>query len=247
MEKTKASTNSSRSARGKKALGIGLLLALFTGLGVAVFGRKPKGPNFIPTPPPKPKEIPGNVPKPRTGSRPAEGFPLRRGMKGELVHRMQEGLQSRSPGILARYGADADFGGETEAALQKLGFPVVVDKASFERIVSASPAKSGGAKAAALSLINALSVKNFPAGISVLRSISGPAAFGELDRELRRLPGSPNAIGTIHYLLGANSPLSHSERQSLSGELLRIGLVQDRARGTWALPFSGGGRSANDF
>jgi len=244
MANKKQSGNSSRSARGKKILGVGLLMALLTGLGIAAYAKKPKRPS---TPPMPPKEKPKPAPLPAPVTRPVQGFPLRRGMKGGLVRQMQEGLLAISPGSLPRFGADGDFGGETESALVTLGFPKIVDKAIFDRITGTVARSTGGVQGAAKALMQAMSAKNYPAGISVLRSISNPAAFEALDRELRRLPGSPTALATARFLVGPNSPLTVTERREVAGELLRIGLVHDQRRGTWALPFSLSGHPIYDF
>lgn len=64
-------------------------------------------------------------------------FPLRRGDRGELVRRVQNNLIERfGPGILPKWGADGVFGKELEDALLSKGFPNVIDKVAFEKIVS---------------------------------------------------------------------------------------------------------------
>ena len=49
---------------------------------------------------------------------PISGFPLKKGSKGNAVKSLQQLLLKIDSKILPKYGADGDFGSETEAALK---------------------------------------------------------------------------------------------------------------------------------
>jgi hypothetical protein len=90
-------------------------------------------PFFIP--PAKTDFTPPN-PTPTSTAGQSADFPLVKGSKGAKVKQMQEALiMKNGKKILPRYGADGDFGKETSAALAKLGFPAIIDEATFNTIV----------------------------------------------------------------------------------------------------------------
>lgn len=69
-----------------------------------------------PTPTPTPKLTGGDsVIKVR-----AEGFPIKKGSRGAKVRELQGYILKKNPKALPKYGADGDFGNETEGAMQML-------------------------------------------------------------------------------------------------------------------------------
>jgi len=69
----------------------------------------------------KPTVLPtGQSPTPASSPTPQNDFPLKRGSKGKKVKELQELLLKFDKKILPRFGADSDFGSETEAALVKI-------------------------------------------------------------------------------------------------------------------------------
>lgn len=78
-------------------------------------------------------------PKPKSGSSSSSGgsrrndnFPLKKGSKGPRVARVQNALIAKfGSGILPKYGADSDWGGETETALRSVGWPTVITAKTF--------------------------------------------------------------------------------------------------------------------
>ncbi|NOT90516.1 peptidoglycan-binding domain-containing protein [Ferruginibacter sp.] len=106
---------------------------------------QPDLPAYIDTPTYKPVYKP--VSKPKTKPQPVynypgadtpvskDGFPLKRGSKGEKVKALQEVLIAKhGKQILPRYGADGDFGPEMSAALKKLKMPTAIDESTLQCI-----------------------------------------------------------------------------------------------------------------
>lgn len=95
------------------------------------------------TPKAKPKVINSpktQAPKPSANSSPpVVDFLLKKGSKGEPVKKLQEALIKKyGKQILPKFGADSDFGTETETALVSKGYPIKIDLATFNSIVSPS-------------------------------------------------------------------------------------------------------------
>lgn len=74
-------------------------------------------------------------------SNPDPVFPISFGSRGQYVADIQRALMILFPGSLPKYGADGDWGKETEAALKEHNFPTVIRKADYDRIMGAARAK----------------------------------------------------------------------------------------------------------
>jgi hypothetical protein len=62
-------------------------------------------------------------------------FPLQKGSTGKSVIDLQEALINYDKSLLPRFGADGDFGSETEAAVVKvLGKKIVSSRAEIDKI-----------------------------------------------------------------------------------------------------------------
>ena len=77
------------------------------------------------TPPPPPPPTPSGEPKPPTSPvinvrTKNDDFPLKKGSKGARVKELQGYILKKDPKALPRFGADGDFGNETEGAMQVL-------------------------------------------------------------------------------------------------------------------------------
>lgn len=79
---------------------------------------------------PTPKDILDVTPTPK----PTSNYPLRKGDKGSLVKGLQQLMLKLDSKILPKYGADGDFGSETEAAAQKLLGKKFVEKADIDKL-----------------------------------------------------------------------------------------------------------------
>ena len=65
-----------------------------------------------------------------------DNYPLRKGSRGRKVSALQQWLLKIDKKLLPKYGADGDFGGETEAAVLKvLGKKSVDSDADFDRLM----------------------------------------------------------------------------------------------------------------
>lgn len=116
--------------------------------------RKPKTSAIAPPPPPFSPVGSGTSTGGSTGSsRANDNFPLKRGSKGENVRKLQQSMLKIDPNILPRFGADGDFGGETEAAVQKLIFKnevsysdslLIYNRAFFPMVTPKLPSETGG-------------------------------------------------------------------------------------------------------
>jgi len=73
------------------------------------------------TPETKPTDTtPKEKPKETTTTTSSVGFPIKKGSKGAKVKELQNLLLKKDPKALPRFGADGDFGNETESWLQFL-------------------------------------------------------------------------------------------------------------------------------
>lgn len=66
----------------------------------------------------------------------SSGFPMKKGSKGKNVAAVQQWLLKIDKTLLPKYGADGDFGSETEAAVQKvLGKKTVDSNADIDKLM----------------------------------------------------------------------------------------------------------------
>ena len=79
-------------------------------------------------------------------------FPMSRGSKGEKVYELQQAILSVDPKALPKYGADKDFGSETERAVLKLLNKKTID--SQEDIAAIAKIKATNDAAAITSVVN---------------------------------------------------------------------------------------------
>jgi len=118
--KTDMNTNTKKIIAGALAVaGIYLLYRYF---------RKPKG-SFEPsvsTEPPPPY-VPTRDPK--------DSYPLKKGSKGANVKSLQELILKIDSTLLPKFGADGDFGSETEAAVQRLLNKTIVDANDYGKLL----------------------------------------------------------------------------------------------------------------
>lgn len=118
-----------------------IALPLLVG-GFIVYKRLRKSPDEKPVTPTPPTPTPGGggtpTPKPPVTKRTDE-FPLKRGSKGARVRALQVYILNKDKNALPKFGADGDFGKETEDALIKLfGKKEIFDQAELNAIKEAS-------------------------------------------------------------------------------------------------------------
>ena len=74
-------------------------------------------------------------------------FPLRKGSKGGKVKELQQALLGYDSNILPKYGADSDFGSETESAVQSvLGKKTIDSQDDINAIISKTSKKKSDAE-----------------------------------------------------------------------------------------------------
>ncbi len=82
-----------------------------------------------------------NPPSPSTAST----FPLKKGSKGAKVLELQNAIMSINAKLLPRFGADGDFGSETELAVSRmLGKKTIDSQADIETIKKGRTSKARG-------------------------------------------------------------------------------------------------------
>lgn len=81
----------------------------------------------------------------------SESYPVKRGSKGEMVRKIQQLILAINPKALPKYGADGDFGSETEQALQVILKKKSIDDASdmknLETLAATKPSYTAAAQA----------------------------------------------------------------------------------------------------
>ena len=99
-------------------------------------GKKDSQPN-------KPLEL-SDFSTPSSPSMPS-AFPLKKGSKGAKVLELQKAIMSINPKLLPKFGADGDFGSETELAVSRmLGKKTIDSQADIETIKKGKTSKARG-------------------------------------------------------------------------------------------------------
>jgi len=161
-------------------------------------------------------------------STPSE-FPLKKGSKGSNVKMLQEALLVKfGKSILPRYGADGDYGSETESALKKVGYPTTIDQSTFNVIIQIVKVD---AAALGKQLYDATVAKNYSQALSILKKLQSTADYAtanEVYKE-RNIGGVRQTI--VNGLLNTFS--SDAQKQAIKFEFLRMGLQFDGNK--WSL------------
>lgn len=180
-----------------------------------------KLPPVAPTPPYTPPYTP---PKDTTHSTSRnDDFPLKKGSKGDAVRQLQQGLIDKyGSSILPKYGADGDFGSETQAALKKKGFPTVVTESVFNVITQGGGDGGSGSTGLAEQLHKAAESKSFSSAISLLKKISSKEQYQQVSNSF--LPLRLN--GVRQTLVNGMLSSFHDEGQKnqIRMEFIRMGL-----------------------
>lgn len=201
---------------------------------------QPDLPAYIDTPMYKPVYKPAS--KPKIKSQPAynypgadapvskDGFPLKRGSKGEKVKALQEVLIAKhGKQILPRYGADGDFGPEMSAVLKKLKMPTVIDESTYNVLVQGHKVTS---TPLAQQLFAAASKNDFSQTVKLLKQLKTKEDYKQTSEEFKnyRLNGGVRQT-LVNGLLNTFS--TDEQKQAIRFELLRMGLQFDGNK--WSL------------
>ena len=177
----------------------------------------------------------GTKGKGKTSYSGGDEFPLKRGSKGEKVRQLQQALTAKyGNGILPKYGADGDFGSETQNALKKKGFPATITESTFNVITQGTG--EGAATTSAIvtlaeKLYNAAAAHNLDSVLKLLANIKGKDDYQQVSNSFmqHRLHGVRQTL--VNGLL--NSFSNDEQKQKIRFEFIRIGLQYDGNK--WSL------------
>lgn len=167
-----------------------------------------------------------------TSSGSGDGFPLKKGSKGDNVRQLQQALISKyGSSILPKYGADGDFGSETQNALKKKGLPTIVSESIFNVITQGGGADKSSLSSLAQKLYKAATAKNLNSVISLLKNIDNKDDYQQVSNAFmqQRLHGVRQTL--VNGLL--NSFSSEDQKQKIRMEFIRMGLQYDGSK--WSL------------
>ena len=161
-----------------------------------------------------------------------DDFPLKKGSKGDNVRQLQQALISKyGSSILPKYGADGDFGSETQNALKKKGLPTVVSESTFNVITQGGGADKSSLSSLATKLYKAATAKNLNSVISLLKNIENKDDYQQVSNafQQQRLHGVRQTL--VNGLLSSFS--SEDQKQKIRMEFIRMGLQYDGSK--WSL------------
>ncbi len=163
-----------------------------------------------------------------------DGFPLKRGSKGEKVRALQEALITKhGKQILPRYGADGDFGSEMSAALKKLKLPVTIEQSTYNVLMQGHKSSNTGTTGSlAQQFFVSASKKDFTQTIQLLKQLKSKDDYKETSSEFTnyRIGGGVRQT-LVNGLLNTFS--KEDQKQAIRFEFLRIGLQFDGRQ--WSL------------
>lgn len=166
------------------------------------------------------------IPKPAADT---NGFPLKKGSKGNNVRLLQEALIGKyGKSILPKYGADGDFGLETVNALKKAGLPASINESTFNVLTEGTKVNTASI---GKELYKAASAKNYSKVISLLKQIQTSEDYSAANTEFKtgRINGVRQTI--VNGLL--NIFTTASQKEAIKFEFLRMGLQFDGNK--WSL------------
>jgi hypothetical protein len=166
------------------------------------------------------------IPKP-TGD--TNGFPLKKGSKGNNVRLLQEALIAKyGRPVLPKYGADGDFGSETVTALKKAGLPASITESVFNVLTERT---KGNTASLGKELFNGAIAKNYNKVISLLKQIQSSDDYNAANTVFKtgRINGVRQTI--VNGLLTVFT--SASQKEAIKFEFLRMGLQFDGSK--WSL------------
>lgn len=167
----------------------------------------------------------------------SEGFPLKRGSKGENVRQLQEALIAKyGSEILPKYGADGAFGAEVVAALKKTKLPATISETLFNVLIQSNGSagaanESNTLSTLAKSIYNAVTKRDFTTVLSLLKKIKSSADYSTVSTAFKeyRINGVRQTL--VNGLLNVFS--SSTQKEQLRLAFAQMGLVYDGSK--WSL------------
>jgi hypothetical protein len=182
---------------------------------------------------------------------PKDDFPLKKGSKGARVKTLQETIIAKyGKALLPKFGADGDFGSETENALKKLNIPLSIDETTFNVLVKTSQLNHGEI---AKGLFNAASKKDFNASINLLKTLKTVEDYKTVSEQFKtyRLQGGVRQTlvngmlntfkedkqkDTLRFVFAGMGLKYNGQQWSLSGFPLRAMLITTTPTRVWKTP-----------
>jgi len=185
---------------------------------------------------PKPKQNPVAINNSNNDETPktSDGFPLKRGSKGDKVKALQEALiEKHGKIIMPRYGADGFFGAEMIAALKKLKLPASINQTTYNVLVQGRVATKTNA---AQKLYEAATKSDFKTALALLKTINSKDDYQQIGNEFKnyRINGVRQTL--VNGML--NSFTTDEQKQAIRFEFIRMGLQYDGNK--WSLSGLGG-------
>ncbi|GGA89933.1 peptidoglycan-binding domain-containing protein [Puia dinghuensis] len=178
--------------------------------------------------------IPAAVQSQASTTSDSSDFPLKKGMKGEIVRLLQKALIAKyGASILPKYGADGGFGPETVKALKKIGLPATIDESTYNVLVQSA---GSGAAAVGKELYTAVANNDFNAAITALKKLPSTSDYTAANATFKtnHINGVRQTI--VNGLL--NTFTDGGQQQQIKFEFLRIGLQFNGSK--WSLSGLGG-------
>ena len=158
-----------------------------------------------------------------TSSSRNDDFPLKKGSKGDAVRQLQQGLIDKyGASILPKYGADGDFGSETQAALKKKGLPSIVTESVFNVITQGGDGGGSGNLDLAEQLHKAAESKSFSSAISLLKKMSSKDQYQQVSNSFMQLRLNGVRQTLVNGML--SSFHDESQKNQIRMEFIRMGL-----------------------
>lgn len=181
--------------------------------------------------------------KPRT-SLPSSGisdaFPLRIGSKGDKVRLLQQALiRTYGAGILAKFGADGQFGTELQSALRSKGYGVPLSESEYNKIAGKKeeaqtppPLVAFDPVAIAKAIYNAIIAKDFNTTITLLKAIKSTTDYSLVSEQIK----NNYRIGGVRQTLvnaSLNTFTESSQKLKVQDAFKNMGLKYDGTK--WSL------------
>lgn len=164
-----------------------------------------------------------------TASNAAQGFPLKKGSKGNNVRLVQQALISKyGKSILPKYGADGDFGSETLAALRKAGLPDTINESTFNVLTQGNKPDS---TEIGKPLYDAAAAKNYSKALSLLKQMQTVDDYTKANEVFKQYRLGAVRQTIVNGLL--NTFTSTAQKEAIRMEFLRMGLQYDGSK--WSL------------
>lgn len=183
---------------------------------------------------PRPKPIVVDIPNYEDIPKASDGFPLKRGSKGDKVKALQEALIEKfGKTIMPRYGADGFFGAEMIAALKKLKLPASINETTYNVLVQGHVSSK---TTSAQKLYEAATKSDFKTALALLKTIKSKDEYQQVGKEFKnyRINGVRQTL--VNGML--NSFTKDEQKQSIRFEFIRMGLQYDGNK--WSLSGLGG-------